>query len=162
MNNLGVFNIDLVKMDQIVITNAAIDNKAQLSSLEKGKHEFSLTYGFVLGHNISDKKFRVIFSCNINTLNENYENIDVSAKFDIAFLYRIENLDELITKKNEKDQLFEINEDLVTSLTNLSYSTSRGIIYSKCQSTIIKNLILPILSTSKLLEILKPTNKEIN
>ncbi len=158
MNSLSKFNIDLIKLDHIVVTNAAINNEAQLSTLEKGKHEFKLTYNFLLGHNILDKKFRIIFSCEIKTLNDRSEEINVNAKFDIAFLFTVENLEELITKSEDSGGL-AIDNDLITSLANLSYSTSRGIIYTKCQGTILKSVIIPILSTQKLLEILQPANK---
>lgn len=158
MNSLSAVNIDLIKIKQILVTNAAISNETQLSTLEKGKHEFKLTFNFSLGHNIKDKKFRIIFSCGIKTLNEQSEEINVTAKFDIAFLFTIENIEELITKP-DNSEIYTIDNDLITSLANLSYSTSRGIIYTKCQGTILKTVIIPIISTQKLLEILQPANK---
>lgn len=152
MNNSSLFNIDLIKLDQIIVTNATINNPSQLSILENGKHEFQLTYNFLFGHKIEEKKFRLIFSCETKTLNEHKEEIKVSAKFDIAFLFSVENLNDLITRKSDSDP-FLINNDLITSLANLAYSTSRGIIFTKCQGTIMKNLIIPILSTQKVIEI---------
>lgn len=158
MNSLSTFNIDLIIMDQIQITNASINNEAQLSTLEKGKHEFKLTYNFLLGHNILEKKFRIIFSCEIKTFGEDSNEININAKFDIAFLFTVENLEGLIIK-TEDSEVFTIDNDLITSLANLSYSTSRGIIYTKCQGTILKSVIIPILSTQNLLEILQPADK---
>ena len=51
MSNTDDFNIDLIKVDEIIITNAAIDNNAGLSSLEKDNYYFDLTYGFSPGIN---------------------------------------------------------------------------------------------------------------
>ncbi len=148
-------DIEKVSLDSIIVLKAAVNNGTQMSSLEDGKHEFDLTYNFQIGLNRTENILRYIFSCGIKTLNEKQVEIDVTAKFDIAYLFKIDNLEELITI-NESDDSIKINDELITILANICYSTSRGIIYTKCQGTIIKNLIIPILPTSKLVEILQP------
>jgi hypothetical protein len=153
MSNLGSFDIDALSLEEIVITNAAIDNKAQLSTLEKGKHTFKITYHFTPGTNFTQKKMRIIFSCEIKTFDNEGKSIDVSGRFDIAYFFSVSNLEE-VAKYNKKE--LEIHSDLIATIANIAYSTSRGIIYTRCQGTIIKSLILPILSTQKLLDILQP------
>ena len=77
--------------------------------------------------------------------------MEVSGRFDIAYFFGVENLEKLVND----GEGFLINPDLLSSLANIAYSTSRGIIYTRCQGTILKKVILPILSTQKLVEILQ-------
>ena len=44
MSSKGIFDINLVKIDDIVVTNALIDNNKKIVAVEKGKHFFHLTY----------------------------------------------------------------------------------------------------------------------
>ncbi len=91
---------------------------------------------------------RIIFSCEIETFTEENNPINVSGNFDVAFYFLGNNLDKLTTTND--DQGLTINGDLITALANISYSTSRGIIYTRCQGTILKNFMLPILPNEEL------------
>lgn len=152
MTETGVFDIDLIKIDEIVITNAGIDNNTQLTSLEKDNHYFDINFGFESGVNLPQKKFRLVFSCNMSTFTKDDIKVDVSGRFDIVFYFIVENLDTLTRVDSENGLV--INSDFVTSLANIVYSTSRGIIYTRCQGTILKHTILPILSTKDLLKLI--------
>jgi hypothetical protein len=152
MSDSTLFNIDLLKIDEIVINNASIENNTQLSSLEKDKYYFDIEYGFIPGINIVQKKIRIIFGCDIKTFKNSKELIQIGGRFEIAYFFEVENLDALARIGEE----IEINSDLVTSLANIAYSTSRGIIYTRCQGTILRKLILPVMSTSTLVDMLMP------
>lgn len=155
MSNKSLFNVDLVKVDNIVITNARIQNNTEITSLERNLYEFDITHSFGAAVGIEQKKMRVVFSCQVKTLNrETKSEIGINANFDIAFFFIVENLTELVGNGPE----FESNADLIISLSNIAYSTSRGIIFTRCQGTIMKSLMLPIMSTDKIIEMYR--NKE--
>lgn len=155
MNAITDFDIELLRVDEIVINNAAIENNTQLSFLEKDKYYFDIKFRFLPGINLSQKKIRIIFTCDIGTFTNSKENIDIKGRFEIAYFFEVENLEKLVDVGNE----IEINSDLLTSLGNIAYSTSRGIIHTRCQGTILQKLILPVMSTKKLLELMNPQEK---
>ncbi len=152
MSNNDNFDIELLKIDEIIILNALIENNTDLSHLESEKYYFDISYGFSPAISVNQKKIRVIFTCNIKLLTLTNEPIDIKGRFELAYFFELENLEKLVNLENT----IEINSDLITSLANISYSTSRGIIYTRCQGTILKKLILPIISTKKLLDKLIP------
>lgn len=152
MNKIDDFDIELLKIFEIVINNAAIENNTELSVLEKDNYHFDINFNFSPGINLSQKRIRIIFACDITTLLRSGEKIDVKGRFEIAYFFEIENLDKLAKVEDG----VEINADLVTSLANIAYSTSRGIIYTRCQGTILQKLILPVMSTKKLVDLLAP------
>ena len=148
--NKSLFNVDLVKIENIVITNARLENKTDITVLEKNKYEFDIVHTFSIAINIEERKLRVISSCQVKTLERNSKSeIGIWANFDIAFFFYIENLNELVVGAGPE---FESNTDLIMALSNIAYSTSRGIIFTRCQGTIMKSLIMPIMSSEKIME----------
>lgn len=143
------FDIDKVRIDDILITNASIENRDNLSELEKGHHQFDLTYGFDPALNVEQKKARFVFNCEIRVFDNNRNWLGVSGKFAIAFFFSVENLDGLVSNRGENT---EIDTDLMISLANITYSTSRGIIFTRCQGTIIKKIIFPVISNARIRE----------
>lgn len=145
-----LFDINKVRIDHILITNVSIENPDNLSELVKGHHEFDLSYGFDPALNVGQKKVRFIFNSDIEVLGNSRNRIGVSAKFTIVFIFSVDNLDELAFRQGA---LADANPDLMTALASITYSTSRGIIYTKCQGTIIEKFIFPTISNTKLREI---------
>jgi hypothetical protein len=143
-----IFNINLVSLVEMGIMNAAIDNKTNKLNLEKGEHLFDLKYQFNFSVSEKLKRIRVIFICDLNTFEkDNTTPLEITAHFEVAFFFSIENYEEMIKENNTP------NFDLGVALANIVYSTSRGIIFTRCQGTILKNWILPILSTEQLRKI---------
>jgi hypothetical protein len=150
MSNFDNFNIDLLKINDIVINNAAIENNTKLTQLENDRYFFDIEYGFIPGVKMSEKKVRLIFNCEIKTFSISKEKIDVQGRFEISFFFEVENLDKLIIPEDE----IIVDSGLMETLANITYSTARGIIYTRCQGTILKSLILPVMPTKMLVEML--------
>ncbi|MFT3946154.1 MAG: hypothetical protein QM763_04190 [Agriterribacter sp.] len=146
----NVFDIELINLEDINISAASIENKTEFTALDSTSYSHDVDYRFKFGVNKSQKKIRAIFECKIFTFNNLREKIEVEGNFDIAYVFLIKNFDDLI---NVSEHL-ELEDNLVLSIANIIYSTSRGIIYTRCQGTILNNVILPILSTKKLKELL--------
>ncbi|HRP56333.1 hypothetical protein [Agriterribacter sp.] len=145
------YDTELIKLEEISITDAGISNKTDMTVIDKESHYHDLNYRFQFGVNHSQKKIRVTFSCAIATFKKNGEKVDIKGNFNIVFFFHIDNLEELV-KYDDKEMQVESN--VLLSLSNITYSTSRGIIYTRCLGTIFNNVILPVLSTKKLEEIL--------
>lgn len=144
------FDIEKISVAEMFIVNAAIDNKSELLTLEKEAYSFHFEYSFEPAVNSVEKKVRVVFICDISTFTKGNVEININGKFEIAFIFQVENLEELVDDANDSD----FDYDLLLSLNNIAYSTARGIIYTRCQGTILEKLILPILSSQKLVEML--------
>lgn len=146
MDNL--FDIEKVSLDEVVITNASIENKTEITSFDKKQFLRRFSYGFEAAADIEKNKLRVLFTCEMKTERRvDGETIDISGTFEISYTFTVRNLGELASIE---DKQVKIDNELLTSLFNLAYSTSRGVIYTRCQGTIVNDFILPILPTSKL------------
>lgn len=149
MNNL--FDIEKVSLDEVIITNASIENKTDITSLDKKQFLRRFSYGFEAAADIEKNKLKVLFTCEMKTERKaDGEPIDISGTFEISYTFTVKNLGELASID---DKQIKIDNKLLISLFNLAYSTSRGVIYTRCQGTIVNDFILPILPTSKLNEL---------
>ena len=148
--NSSTFNINNVRINNIIVTNAQINNENNLLSLENGNHSFNLTYRFDLAVNLEESKLRLVFKCDLQTFEKNKKTVlPVKGTFEIAYFFSIDNLVNLIEDK------LEINNELSLALTNIAYSTSRGIIYTRCQGTILNKWILPLMSDEEMSKLKK-------
>lgn len=151
MSNTGTFDINQVSVDDISINKSSIDNSSGLTVFKQAKHSFDITHSFDFGISFSQKKMQAVYSCDTKILDDAEKETGASAQFSIAVTFSIKNLDDLASN-GEK---VAVNNDLVLSLANITYATSRGIIFSKCQATVMEKLVLPILSNKRLAEILQ-------
>ncbi len=150
MNVNQPFDANFLNLQNIVINNAALENNAGLTTLENGDYFFDINYTFEPAINIAQNKIRLIFFCVIETKTNPNKAINIKGKFEIAYFFEVEKLEKFVQENNE---IVEIDNDLAISLANIAYSTARGIIYTRCQGTILQSLILPVTSTSALIDV---------
>ena len=121
------FNIDFIKLFDIQIKNASINNNSGLSSLEGQNVVLHNTYSFDSGISLSEKKIRIIFKCEFSPIAKMDIKIDIAANFDIVYIFIIENIQDLV---NQDQHGYTIEEQTMLNLLNITYTTTRGKIYS--------------------------------
>lgn len=76
--------------------------------------------------------------------------IDVFGEYLIEFHFTVENLTDFVTV-NTEDEGFLVDSMIGATLAGIAYSTSRGIILDRTQSTDFKGVILPVINPQQLL-----------
>jgi hypothetical protein len=145
--------IDLI-LEEIKVENASIESiqsdfNANESDSKISKVRFGL--GFSKAFNIELQKVKIQVFLDIVILDENGLELGVNGKFAISFLFHVENLKDYI--ESHKDGRFIMETNLNGSMLSTAYSTSRGIIYTRCLGTTLKDIVLPIKSLVDLKEI---------
>jgi hypothetical protein len=146
-----IFNVEDLVINEIVISNAAIQNNTDITHLDISKYAYNVVFSFAPAISRSHKRIRVIFICDISTSTMSSEKVDINGKFEIAYFFSVKDFDRMV--KTENDNI-TLNLSLAASLVNIIYSTSRGVIYTRLQGTIFQKLILPVMSTEKLVDLL--------
>jgi hypothetical protein len=140
------FDPKSIIIDDIVIIDAAIANDNNLNPADT-EIELEMSTSMNLGISESTQKVRLIHFVNIEAKNSlTGESVGISAKFHIAYFFKIESLTSLITKTDNSKPV--ISGTLVSNLGQLAHGTSRGIIYTRCQGTIMKKVIIPVSTAS--------------
>ena len=104
--------------------------------------------------NIDEKLIRVLFKIDIFVLNDRSEKTSTDASYTNEFIFLIDNLDELTELLD--NGIVEIDVELSKTLLSLAFSTSRGMIFSRTQGTILNGIILPVVNPNNLLNSIKP------
>lgn len=129
------------------IVKGQINSPFDFKSEDVQGHGFSIK--FELGFNLTEKMVKADFSVNVETKSE-VETEEAIGAFDFIFIFHVENLEELAIL--EEDQTITLHEALGNSLASITYSTSRGVLMSRFQGTVLKDFILPVINPNELLE----------
>lgn len=116
------------------------------------KHDFKLTWemGFDMAGNIIKADLGVTVTTNSDGKQDNEE--EAYGAFQIAAYYHLENLSEMVQGTGSDQQVDTVMASQIAAVT---FSTSRGIIYTRFQGTVLRDFILPIVDPLEILG-LKP------
>lgn len=98
--------------------------------------------------NLEENVVRFRLYTKVKGFNESEEEMNVNGEYLIEFHFVVENLRDFVTEDNEE---LEVNAALGGTLAGIAYSTSRGIILDRTQSTDFKGVILPVINPHHLL-----------
>jgi hypothetical protein len=142
MNGLN-FDLTKIKIEEIRVVDASISNPKGVNVLHDDE-ELILDLTFETGVNIKNNRIKANLKCDLKPS----KSTDIAGSFNLSFIYHVENLSDLVIM--EDNLVKEIDSKLLECLSDTTYSTSRGIIYSRCLGTIFKNVILPMTPSNTL------------
>lgn len=102
-----------------------------------------------LAFNLEEKLVKADLKVEIKTESKGENLKESTGSFQLVFIYRVENLEELA--KPDKNNLLDLHPALGNALSSITYSTSRGILLTRLQGTALQNFVLPIINPNKLL-----------
>jgi hypothetical protein len=107
--------------------------------------EFSLSIGLGTGN----QSMRVDLGVEIKVDAASAEVTPIRGSFLFAFVYQIENIDELVQfSESEAPQL---DYHLSVALAGITYSTVRGILMTRLQGTLLERFIMPVINPADLI-----------
>lgn len=145
-------NISDLQLTHIDVVQASIESSLEASPTSGkvigGKLSFAI--GLNYGLDIESNKALVRIGIGFQGLEADFTPINARGKFEIDFIFNISNLNEYV---QTTDDLREIDSSLSETLLSTAYSTARGIIYTRCQGTVLGNILIPIQSVQDLIVI---------
>jgi hypothetical protein len=75
---------------------------------------------------------------------------EATGSYQFVFIYFVENLSEHVMIM--PDAVVDWNPYLANAIASITYSTSRGILLSRFQGTVMKDFILPVVDPNALLQ----------
>lgn len=130
------------------IIKGQINSPYDFEEVKINGHNFNVN--FELGFNIPDKLIKVDFSVNVETKSNKKNTEEAVGAFSFVYIYHVDNIDELT--KVEQDNTVTIKPVLGNALAAITYSTSRGILMTRFQGTVLSNFILPVINPNKLID----------
>ena len=128
--------------------NINADNNANPDLIRN--YRFTHTLG--TGINIEERMVGLRLTVDIEALDEHEAATGTTASYTHNFVFHVENLDEFVDVKDEGAEVEAIDPILLATLVGIAYSTVRGIVHTRTQSTPLNGLMLPVIDPKKLLE----------
>ena len=117
---------------------------------------FDFSVEFNAGFNLEDNLIRADFVINLATISKEKAD-EATSSYHFVFIFHVENLNEHTTVADDKS--VDWNPYLANAIASITYSTSRGILMSRFQGTVMEDFILPVVDPNSLLRQEVVTNK---
>lgn len=128
-------NLFYIKVSECTINDSPKDEKLN----------YAINVAQNIQNNLKEEKIRIELILDIK--NSDAEN-QFNANFNIDFQFKIKNL---VDYYEDGDNGPVFNGLFISTLMGISFSTARGIIFERLSKTNLRNVILPVVSPSKLL-----------
>lgn len=131
---------------QIVKCNISCPFDVSLENVQG--HEYNLE--FELAFNLDDSMVKADFELTVTTKSAEQVESEASGDFHFVFIYHIENLNELAVPNKNKE--ITLHGGLGNALASITYSTSRGMLFSQLRGTGLEGFMLPVIDPNTLLK----------
>lgn len=145
--NKIIFEPGKIHLVRIDILKCHIDSPFELSVGKIKGHEFNMD--FDLGFNLEDKLIKADFKLNVISRSDSVNLEEATGEFVFTFIYNVENLDELATVNKKKH--ITLDGRLGNAVASITYSTVRGILFTRLKGTSLEGFILPVIDPNRLL-----------
>jgi hypothetical protein len=141
-----VLNIDPEKIHLVFIEEVSVDiNDTDITENKVSSLETNIAH--LTAYNLEDKKF--LFGLELLLTNNNESN-NSECKFRYNFHFIIDNLEEMYNINDDGLPVFK--KSFVGTLSGISYSTLRGIVFEKTRKLNWDLIQLPIINPMNLLD----------
>ncbi len=113
-----------------------------------GIKSFDFNVNLAIGVNIDENLIKSDFDLTVATVSD-AETTEANASYQITFLFLVDNLNE--HAQTQDDGFVDWNPYLANAIASITYSTARGILWSRFQGTVMENFILPVIDPNELL-----------
>lgn len=134
-----------IKLQEFRLVKGQIDSPFDFKVSEIKSFDFKVD--FKTGFNLEEGLIKADFVIDVATLS-NEPVTEATCNYHFVFLFHVENLSEhtIIAEDNGVDW----NPFLANAIASITYSTSRGILISRFQGTVMKDFILPVVDPNTL------------
>ncbi|MFV8271558.1 hypothetical protein ACNQGP_16705 [Flavobacterium sp. GT2N3] len=144
----NILQPEKIEIVDFKIIKGQINSPFDFENEKVAGHTFNVD--FELGFNLEDKLVKADFSVHVETKSDEDTTEEAVGNFSFVYVFYVDNIEELTTLK--KDETITIHPALGNALASITYSTSRGILMTRFQGTVLSDFILPVINPNDLLE----------
>ncbi len=147
VEKINLFEPDKIHLVKMVIIKCHIDSPFDFLIKKSKGHEFNMD--FDLGFNLKDKLVKADFKLTVTSKSEGGNLEEAKGDFHFVFIFKVENLEELAIQ--DKKHHINLDSKLGNALASITYSTTRGILFTRLKGTSLEDFILPVINPNSLL-----------
>jgi hypothetical protein len=108
---------------------------------------FDFKVDFNTGFNLEEGLVKADFAINISSVSKE-PTTEATSTYHFVFLFHVDDLKE--NAQLAEDKSMDWNPFLANAIASITYSTSRGILMSRVQGTVMQDFILPVVDPNTL------------
>ena len=146
-------DLSKIKMSYAEVTSFQIRNGLQKTFHKKDIKGADFKFETEFGYNFEDKFAFVKLFIEIKAIAHNPTQDNIGGNCTIEFAFDVEDLERYFEGKESQmsEGEFGVDHLFVCTLLGLSFSTARGIIFSRSLGTMLDGILLPIVAPKDLL-----------
>lgn len=133
--------------------------KTKKGSIEEGENPISrqingYTFNFQVGTGmrLEEQIIGIELGIEIIAIDDSKKPIGAKGSYTHEIIFRVENLEDFI-EKSEDGSVRTVDVNIISTLMGVSYSTIRGIIFTRTQGTSLGAVLLPVIDPKKLTQL---------
>lgn len=150
-NYISIFDVNKIDILTVRVIKASVDSDENQIINPSDVLGYDFSWSMDNSLDLSENLARIVISFNIKAFEKDEQPLNVSGRFSIEYIYRIHNLNEFILPESQEEQPI-FHSVLTSNLLAIAFSTSRGIILTRCNGTVLQGAILPIISPKSIVE----------
>lgn len=111
---------------------------------------FDFKVDFKTGFNFSENLVKADFDVRVSTVSHEAVAVEAVGIYHFVFIFQVEDLGD--HAKLMEDGGVDMNPYLANAIASITYSTSRGILLSRFQGTVMKDFLLPVIDPNTLFQ----------
>lgn len=143
---------DKIHLDGLRILKSSFEVMADAVDEVKVAEIVKFGYKTESAFNYDENYHRLRLYLKVEGRDHTEEKLICTGEYVIEFHYLIENLSDFMTENKEVSGGYTISAELGATISGISYSTTRGIIFERTQATGFSGILLPVISPMKLLQ----------
>ncbi len=147
MSKKGKVEADKIHIVDFTIESASLKSEFGIDDELIEHHNLNIEYDTLF--NLEEKLVKANITVTVKALDAKKKQLGYG-EFNLTYVYHIENLDKLTEVVNDKE--LSVNGGLSNSLASITYSTTRGILMTRFQGTLLQSFILPVINPNELLD----------
>lgn len=140
---------DKLHLVDIKIIESSIVNKLELTDCSQIVLGYNIQIGVENSVDPEQKILKESFTIVLQAQDKEGKNLDLSGRYNIDLLFKVDNLDDFIKKENDQ---FIVDNELGITLISIAYSTCRGIVYAHSSGTALKGIVLPVVKPGNIMQ----------
>ena len=154
MNNQEPYvDLSKIRMSSVEVISFQIRNGLTKTFYKRNIKGVDYKFDTEFGYNLEDKLFLITINTHIEVVHDEPTEDNIGGECKIEFTFEVDNIDEYFIGDESKilEGGFGTDVLFVYTLVGLSFSTARGIIFSRSLGTMLDGLLLPIIAPKELL-----------
>lgn len=147
MSDKSLFDPEKISLVEFKLVSGLIETPDDF--VTEAVKSFDIENTLEISFSLEQKLIKADYTINLTTKSNETNKSESVGKYHFVYIYKVENIEDLTVLRD--GDLVDVDANLASAISAISYSTSRGILLTRMQGTAFQSFILPVIDPTRLL-----------